>query len=193
MYRGVMGEGGLYPEFFYRFDMVFSGHYHHKSSKDNVHYLGTPYEINWHDYKDPRGFHIFDTATRELTFIQNPHSLFCKLWYDDENVKDVNELLDFDPSVYKDAYVKIIITSRKNPFWFDMFIDKLYTSDASDIQIVDDHFNAHLTTDEEIMGEVKDTLTLLSNYVAEAEIDVDKKALDKVLKSLYNEALSLET
>ena len=64
--------------------MRFSGHFHHKSDNGNVYYLGNPYQITWSDYKDPRGFHIFDTETRELEFIKNPYEIFHKIYYDDE-------------------------------------------------------------------------------------------------------------
>ena len=40
---------------------VFSGHYHRKSTRGNISYLGNPYQIYWNDYRDRRGFHIFDT------------------------------------------------------------------------------------------------------------------------------------
>ena len=35
------------------------------------------------DYKDPRGFHIFDFETRELTFVENPNEMFHKYFYND--------------------------------------------------------------------------------------------------------------
>ena len=37
----------------------------------------------WSDYNCPKGFHIFDTDTRELERIENPLPIFKKLSYDD--------------------------------------------------------------------------------------------------------------
>ena len=76
MYRGVESHDGLSKDAFNKFDMVFSGHYHHRSNDGHVFYLGNPYELTWQDYNDPRGFHIFDLKTRQLEFIQNSYSLF---------------------------------------------------------------------------------------------------------------------
>ena len=56
-------EGGMDASVFSKFDRVFSGHYHMKSTKDNVTYLGNPYQLYWNDYASKRGFHVFDTDT----------------------------------------------------------------------------------------------------------------------------------
>ena len=66
MYKNYVAGDGLQPNIFKGYEFVASGHYHHKSSKGNIHYLGAPYEITWNDYDDHRGFHIFDTETREI-------------------------------------------------------------------------------------------------------------------------------
>ena len=65
MIRGQFCAEGLDRKLFDKFDMVFSGHFHHKSDNGTIYYLGNPYQTNWMDYKDPRGFHIFDFETRE--------------------------------------------------------------------------------------------------------------------------------
>src|SRR5579885_2504875 len=87
MYRGQVNEDGMSAKLFDRFELVMSGHYHHKSQSGPVHYLGAPYPMTWQDYRDPRGFHLFDTETHELTFIENPFSIFNRIIYDDQGEK----------------------------------------------------------------------------------------------------------
>ena len=65
-------EHGTDPNHFKKFDRVFSGHFHKKSKKGNVTYLGNPYQMFWNDEGETRGFHIFDLDTLELEFIKNP-------------------------------------------------------------------------------------------------------------------------
>ena len=101
MYKGYNAEDGIAKDIFKGYEIVCSGHYHHKSSKDNIHYLGAPYEITWNDYDDPRGFHVFDTETREIEFIRNKFRLFEKIYYDDENT-DYSTL---DTGYYKNKIV----------------------------------------------------------------------------------------
>ena len=79
MYAGMPNEHGMDHTAFEHFDLVCSGHYHHRSSRDNVVYLGNPYEITWSDFNDARGFNIYDTETNELEFMQNPYRMFHKI------------------------------------------------------------------------------------------------------------------
>ena len=76
MNRGQKSEVGFDVEPFKKFEMVATGHYHHKSDKENIHYLGSPYEMTFADINDPRGFHIWNTNTKELDFHKNPYKLF---------------------------------------------------------------------------------------------------------------------
>jgi DNA repair exonuclease SbcCD nuclease subunit len=191
MYRGSFNDHGFDAKQFEKFDMVLSGHFHHKSSRGNIHYLGAPYEMTWSDYNDPRGFHIFDTETRELKFIENPYKMFSKIFYDDAG-KNMDEVLLFDPTPYKNHYVKVIIRSKDSPVWFDMFIDKLEKTGISDLQVLDDHLNLNLEDDGDIINEAEDTLTILRKVVDGLEVSIDKKRLDIFLQNLYTEALSVE-
>ena len=193
MYRGQRNDHGMDASVFSKFDIVATGHYHHKSSRGNIHYLGNPYEITWNDYNDNRGFHVFDTETRELEFVQNPYRMFHKLWYDDEN-KTAEEILSGDFSGYQDTYVKIIVQSKTNPYWFDMMVDKLYKCNPADITIVDDHKNIDKISEDEAVGDVADTVETLERYVEALELftSKDKKNLKKLLKTLYNEAQHME-
>jgi len=191
MYRGMPSHEGFEPITFDKFDMVFSGHYHHMSRKGNIHYLGAPYEMIWSDWGDAHGFHIFDTDTRELEFIKNPYQMFQKVWYNDENTT-IEKLLNPFPNV-KNMQVKVIVQSKTNPYWFDLFMGKIYEDGALDATIVEDHRNMDAISDSDLVSEAEDTLTILSKYIQGLEIGVDKGDLEKLMHGLYNEALSMES
>ena len=123
-HTGSWNQEGLEARIFEKFDMVMSGHFHHKSDDGTVYYLGNPYEITWSDYKDTRGFHIFDTETRELEHIQNPYRMFHKVFYDDSE-ETFESLTGKDYSEYEGTYVKLVVQKKTNPFWFDSVMDKL--------------------------------------------------------------------
>lgn len=192
MYKGGIIDHGISDQWLRKFDLVCSGHYHHKSQNGCINYLGTAYEITWSDYNDQKGFHIFDTTTRSLEFIENPHKLFHKVWYDDTNL-DMTGLLkqceQFED--FKGCSIKVIIKNKDNPMLFDLFMEKLEAADPMTIQVVTDHLHLDLEDDADIVDEAEDTLTILDSYVDGLEIKNDKQDLQLLLRSLYDEALSI--
>lgn len=192
MMRGhVRTQGGMSPTVFNKFDLVASGHYHHKSTRGNVNYLGTAYELFWSDWNDPKGFHVFDTDTRELEFIRNDDLLFHKIWYNDAD-KSIDEILDVDFESFKDRYVKVIVSNKSNPYWFDLFAGRLDNVSPANVQVVDDHLNLDLDDDSDIIDEAEDTMTILGKYIESLDSNVDKEALQKTIGALYSEALSIQ-
>jgi DNA repair exonuclease SbcCD nuclease subunit len=193
MYKGMESHEGFDRTVFDKFDMVFSGHYHHKSSDGHIYYLGNPYELTWSDYNDPRGFHIFDTETRELEFIQNPNSIFYKINYDDTIMDAMKYYTTMELDQFKDTYVKIIVANKTNPFLFDMFLNNLYKVTPIDVSIVEDIIDLTEGVEDDIITNAEDTLTILNKYVDNIELpDIDNTKLKGILKSLYVEALNLE-
>ena len=192
MYRGSPVSHGDDRGLFGRFDMVLSGHYHHRSSAGNIHYLGSHAEFTWSDYDDPKGFHILDTETRELAFVENPYRMFRKLWYNDKN-STTEELLERDWAKYTGAYVKLIVSNKDNPMNFDLFTSKLYEAAPLEVTIVEDHRNMDTISEADLVDEAQDTLTILSSYIKTIESNVNNDDLDKLMRSLYTEALNMET
>jgi hypothetical protein len=171
--------------------MVLSGHYHHRSSDGSVFYLGSHGEFTWSDYDDPRGFHILDTETRELTFIENPYKMFKKVWYDDLDKNFLEKEIDY--SEFKNTMVKVIVKNKTNPYWFDMFIDNLEKVGSHDLQVVEDHLNLSLEDDNDIVNEAEDTLTIFRKHIDQLSMpDTNKKKLETVVNNLYVEALTVE-
>ena len=182
---GMHFEGGYSVSDFKNFNRVWSGHFHHRSKRGNVQYLGNPYQMFWNDYKSSRGFHIYDTETDRLRFYKNPFEIFEKIFYDDAN-HDYNKL---DVSTYKDKFIKIIVDEKRNYQMFETLVDRLYNIGAHDVKIVeilvdsDDIDDVHLET--------KDTMTLLNEYIDEVDIAVDKSSLKSVMRSLYIESCNI--
>ena len=191
MHKGAVCETGLDLQEFSKFDMVLSGHFHHRSSSNNIYYLGAPYEITWSDYQDPKGFHIFDTQTRELEFIENPFNMFYKFMYNDSDMK-IEDLDDIDLSTYENTYMKVIIQNKTNPYLFDLFVDRLTKVGVHNLQIIEDLFNLDIGNESDIIDEAKSTMEILESYVEQIESNVSKKKLKGLFHGLYNEAMALE-
>jgi len=174
-----------------KYDVVLSGHFHHKSSSGNIHYVGTPGEMTWADYNDKRGYHIFDTDTRELIFIENPYKMFHKVIYNDEQ-ETIETVKSKDFSRYFGSILKVIVVKKSDPYLFDLFMDKLYKSQPYEISIVEDFTDYTQVSDEDVIDQADDTVTTLFKYVDGLQIDLDKERLKAYMREVYVEAHSGE-
>jgi DNA repair exonuclease SbcCD nuclease subunit len=182
MNSGVRCFDGIKKSIVSRFERVYSGHFHHKSIEDNITYLGNPYELTWSDYKDDRGFHIFDTDTLELEFIKNTYTIFEKIFYDEDIVDD------FDFSYYNGKFIKIIVNKKTDIYKFDLFVDTLYKNDVIDINIIDETMIDGVGIDDNVSID-DDTMSLVSTYIDRTIVDVDKDKLKNIINDVYMDVL----
>jgi DNA repair exonuclease SbcCD nuclease subunit len=186
MYKGHENDEGFDPKIFEKFDTVCSGHFHHRSSNGNINYLGNPYELTWADFEDPRGFHIFDTGTRELDFIQNPFTIFSKIYYDD------TKAIDYTTEDFENKHLKLIVVNKTDYYAFDKFVEKIYKANPLELKIIEDlsEFEADAMGDQEV--DLEDTVTLLSQCVDSLDTEADKTRIKTLMKTLYVEAQNYE-
>jgi len=190
MYKGHANDHGMDPKIFDKFDLVCSGHFHHRSSNGNITYLGNPYEITWSDYDDPRGFHIYDTKESTLEFIQNPFNIFHKFYYNDaEESSEAMLGVDFDR--VKGGSVKVVVVNKSDFSSFDAFIDKLESCDLIEMKIIEDFSEFEDDAIDADNLNLEDTITLLDDYIDNIHTDLDRKKLKDVVKGLYVEAKNL--
>lgn len=193
MYRGVTNEHGLSTDAFKHFPLVMSGHYHHKSSRGNIHYLGAPYQMTWADYGDPHGFHWWTPSTHALTFMENPHHLFYKFVYDDEGKKGtyVKQLLsEMSAQNLSQRIVKVMVRKKTQPIWYETFADAVMKLGCYDVQFVDDSAWTPEQIPQEAANESLDTLSTIHWYVQSlpwANTELQQDVTD-LMTSLYQEA-----
>ena len=191
MDRGNVCESGIDKQSLSKYDVVLTGHFHHKSTDGNITYVGTPYEMTWADWNDPKGFHIFDTETREMNFVKNSFSMFHKITYDDGKTT-FEDWKEYDFSKLKECYVKVVVLNKQNPFLFDHVIDSLYKAGVSDLSIVEDFTDVNVDLDQDIIDQAEDTITILSKYIDNLTLDVEPEKLKTLMRELYVEALNTE-
>ena len=179
---GHVMERGMDPKHFSKFKKVFSGHYHMKSTKKNITYLGNPYQLYWNDYGCKRGFHVLDTETLKTTFYRNPFDTFHKLYYNGGVTLP-------DPEELAGAYVKLIVEDKGDYAKFDYAVKELQDMSLGDLKIIED-LSAELSNGSSVL-ETEDTMTLLDNYIDEIDLKVNKSNIKNVMRSLYMEASEL--
>ena len=168
------------PSPFKKFKMVCSGHYHVKSSKSNIRYLGNPCQLYWNDYGLERGFHILNN-NGSLTFHTNPFDTFHKIYYNDDL-----SLSPVDIKRLEGMYVKVIVEEKKDQVKFDSIVRRLQAADLADLKIIEDMSYELDDVDDDV--EIEDTLTILEQCVSDFE---NKEGIFKILKSLYMEAVEV--
>ena len=185
--RGLTNKHGMDPKLFSRFEMVLSGHYHCSSKKDNIWYLGSQMEFFWSDAHDAKYFHILDTETREMTKIRNPHTLFEKILYNDEEIDYNNYNKDLT-----NKFVKVIVVNKTDPFIFDRFIDNIQNQKIYELKIAE-NFNEFIgaNVEDENMS-FEDTAEIVDTYIDAVDTDLDKNKIKVEMRQLMTEAQALE-
>jgi hypothetical protein len=176
-------EHGLESKLFGKFTRVYSGHYHTRSNDGTVFYLGNPYEIYWTDVGDTRGFTIFDTETITHEHVNNPYKMFYNIYYEDTDHQT------FDSREYENKIVKVVVRKKTDTKKFEKFIDKLYSSNIAELKIIE---NFDIQEPQEFEAfESEDTISILNRYIEEAEINLDKSVIQKMMQEIYQEACEL--
>lgn len=202
MDRGNVCHDGMNMRNFSHYETVFTGHFHHKSEKENIQYLGSPYEMTWADYNDSKGFHVYDTRTKELIRIENPLHMFKKVYYDDRDNKSVIEAhirlpLDNLQKEYKGCMIKVIVVHKDDPYLFDAFLESINTGEPNDVSVIENDMDIILNADGTPIDEnampVDDTLTSLNEYIDLIKIGENPDAnnrLKTLMREIYVEAIN---
>lgn len=187
MYKNQMARSGISTKGLQKYHTVLSGHYHTRSTQDNISYLGCPLDITWADYDDPKGFHVMDLNTLELEFIRNPIELHREIIYND--LINIEETLES----CKDKIVRVICKEDYKPYEFQLFLDKL-SKISLDYKISD--YTKVVSLDESIDIHDPKVIDLLDIFKKSIGINDEDELLNirinEILTDIYNEAIRLK-
>jgi len=187
MFAGIKSSGGMSVKSFSDYYSVLSGHYHHRSSRDNIHYVGTPYEMTWADFGDTKGFHVLDTETHELEFVENPLKMFHKVFF--------SSSVDYASMNYDEltgSIVKMIVKDREDISKFEAVVSKINAAKPIDLTIVESDVTIVEGISEDQIEGVDTFNVLIAAARATAENEnLNPEKMEKLLTELYNEAIDL--
>lgn len=189
--RTTVFQGGMEPALFAKFKAVYTGHFHSKHTKGNIHYLGCPYQITMSDYGDKKGFHVLDTDTGELEFVPNPHSIFLQIRYDDENISETSPMTIPEDKI-KGQFVRILVEKKTKPYLFEKFIDGIYNASPHGVTIIED-FVLETTEDADGVDLGEDTLSVINKEIDGLQNINNADSLKTLFRDLYSECLANET
>lgn len=192
MQMGIPCTEGMDMNLFERFEMVLSGHFHTKSQRGNIHYLGSQLEFSWSDLDDRKYFHILDTNTREIKPIPNPMTIHARIYYDDLNSETDFKYTNGDLSHIDEKFVKLVVVNKSNPKLFDRFVDRIQKRNIYDLKISEtfSEFVGKNVDDEQIT--VESTENLLYSYIDAVDTVLDKNKIKTIMHQLMIEAQNME-
>lgn len=181
-HRGHVMEDSRDPDSLYKFEKVFSGHYHTRSDNGKIFYPGNPYEIYFNDVDDVRGFTIFDTETLEHEFVDNPYKMHYQLIYDEDKI--------FIPKDLNNKLVRVVIRNKKSVRKFEKYIEKINEQEPYELKIIENVETTYLDSVSENF-ESEDTMSILNSYIDESEVTLDKSKLKNIINEVYVSAMDL--
>lgn len=185
--KQMLNTHGYFPlDYFKDFDAVYSGHFHIRQDKGNIHYLGTQYELNWNDADTDKGFTVIDTMTGKPEYYRNPDRLHCRIFYDDTEKKDYDEEL----AALREKFVRVIVTNKTDEKCYQSFIQKLEQVGAENFTIIE-QTGEDKKEDELQFTEEKPLFNFLEEY-CNTQITLkekDKENIIKIIKKIYLETV----
>ncbi len=206
MMKNIFSHEGYQYEIFKDYKYVFTGHYHTRSNKGNVHYIGTQYQLTWNDFDEDKGFAILKDNF-EFEYIPNTYSpKFIKMYYNStldlpirvEGLSNgISGYIDKERSleIAKDNYVRVYEEKITNQSEFDFWLSSLTSVSKNDYKIetvntqevIEDYdinvFNETLDNDS-------NTIDIILNCIEGMtfEESISKETLLQMSKMLYQEA-----
>ena len=126
-----------------------------------------------------KGFHIFDTITGDLEFIENPVKLFYKLNYNE----DLKNLI---PNI-TNKIVKVIVENKTSQKKFDKYFEQLSSQNPFELKIIENSCEYDEVSNEVDLT-IDSTETIISKYIDSCELSIEKEKLKMIFKHLHNEA-----
>ena len=182
--RGIKSQEGISSDLFNGFYKVFSGHFHCKQEKNNVLYVGTPYQLNFSDINEIKGFHVFDLKDKKTEFIENKNKIFKQLKYNDQK----NDMLNINFEQYEGSFVKVIVENKTQPYSFERFMENLNSVYTAGITVIEE--SMFELSNEELSSESQDTLSIINREIDHMEDIENKNKLKQIIHELYVESLS---
>lgn len=201
MMKGITSKEGLDSSTFKAYKMVLSGHYHTNSIKDNVHMVGSPYQLTWNDFNDKKGFYVVDDNFGYELIENTINAKFIKLYYDNDIItvvgigdsKDITKTESLD--IARDNYCRIYVKKADNQLDLESYQSSLQAVSCNGHKIdmihlaeVVEDFDSDSFDIKFEEGETTQHLIVACIEGMTFDEEIDKEKLVKLSRELYKEA-----
>lgn len=179
MNDGFECNTGRRPEDFKRFRHVYSGHFHHPSSRGNITYLGTPFQHDFGDVGSARGYYIFKDG--ELEFIEFTNApKFIKIFTDD---------FDEQKHLVHNNYVKLIFSSDYGVNKNTRIVEEAEALRPISIGVDTTRLGQFGNVENEELIQYTDTQEMFKDFLSKGEVPthLNERILYKIVDKLWKE------
>lgn len=181
---GIHHDGGVDSKLFRNFKRVFSGHFHLRRSGNHISYLGCPYPLNWGDYGDAKGIHIYDIESGQTEFIENKDSpRYIRVNLEDLLQRNLDRIKQI-----KNNFVRLVIDKKYSEQVIVKAIAKVESFGPKRLD-VENNFIEEFTGDVEMdISKLNDPLAFLVEYIKNienTEVKIDRPDFTNYVKNLY--------
>jgi len=120
----------------------------------------------------------------ELEAFDNPYTMYEVINYNDTPHQT------FDTRQYEGKIVKLIVQKKSDPKKYEKFVDKLLGSNINEMKIVETFADVETNFDD-YDPESEDTISILSKYIDESELSLNKAEIKHLIHQVYKQACEL--
>jgi DNA repair exonuclease SbcCD nuclease subunit len=174
--KGSISKHGDDRKLFSKFKSVFSGHFHNRSSGNNIRYIGSAFQFDWSDYNEWKGFSVFDTETGEIKSYRNPFTFFNVLEYDEDNPPPLDAV--------KDTYVRVYVKNKTSESKLNDYISQINNLGVIEVTIIDNSIQKILLKDDKIV--IDEVKVVCDSYIGDLILqDSVKKNVTDMFENIY--------
>ena len=145
--------------------------------------------MNFSDINTKKGFHVYDTITDDLEFVENENNIFHIFSYDDTNIDEIKKIAKFIKGTnLQGAFVRLIVRNKLKQDIYDKFINALWEKGIQDLTVVEEQIERQTNVE---FDETQDTMSIINMEIDAIERDIDKYRLKNIIKDLYLESLTV--
>jgi DNA repair exonuclease SbcCD nuclease subunit len=175
--------------------LVFTGHFHLRDEKKindtNIIYIGNPYQMDFGDAYQSKGFYILDTESNDYTFIENIFTpKHIKVYLSSLIVATLTkggDILDIFQNALPNNLVKLVVDRNISSDHLDLLIAKMSSFKPNDLHVdYDVNYNKiKVTQDNDVDLSGVDITKAIEDFVNLLDINNKKEVVEYTI-SLYN-------
>jgi DNA repair exonuclease SbcCD nuclease subunit len=172
-------KDGIKSESLRKFKHVFSGHFHLPSSKDNITYLGSPFQHNFGDCDSSRGYYI----------LNNDKLAFFEFTSAPKYIKIYTNNFDRDKNKIKGNFIKIIFDEDYGTTKNTQIVEEAERLNPLSIDVDTTKLSQYDIIENKDLVHFDDTKTMFIDFLDKQETPehINKQLMIKIVDQLWKE------